>query len=143
VPYWFEARLGALAEGSYKITVNDGAVGETLAVAEATNAGPDDFLYAAIDAVTVDRQEGSSDLIAKIEGRFTNSCMVMDELRLIDNGKTINLLPIMKMEDGDDCHAIELDFRRMVTLPESVTAGRHLLHVRSLNGKAVNYLFSK
>jgi hypothetical protein len=142
VPYWNEIRLGVLAKGSYKVTLNQGDLQETLSVAEATNAGPDDYLYAAIDAATVSRQDDSTEQFVKIEGRFTNSCMVLDEVRLVDTGKTINVLPIMRME-GDDCGPIEVEFRRMVKVPDTVTPGRHLLHVRSLNGKAVNYLFTK
>jgi hypothetical protein len=81
-------------------------------------------------------------LVASLEGRFTNSCMVWEDLKVQDNGKTVNVLPIMKLE-GTNCVAGEFPFKKTIALPESIVAGRHLLHVRSLNGNAVNHLFYK
>ena len=143
VPYWQEVNLGVLSIGEYKIEIPSSNLQETMLVTEAPSAGPDDYLYAAIDAAAVDRAEDSTDYVVKLQGRFTNTCMVLTDIRVIDTGKSINVLPIMAMEDRDDCRATEVQFRRMVPLPTSVTKGRHLLHVRSLNGQAVNYVFSK
>jgi hypothetical protein len=143
IPYWQEVRLGRLAQGDYKISVAPSGLQERLDIAEAQNAGPDDYLYAAIDTAQVDRQDGSNTSVIKIAGRFTNSCMVMDEVRVIDTGKTINVLPIMHMEDLNDCQPVETEFRRMIELPATVSEGRHLLHVRSLNGVAVNHVFTR
>lgn len=140
IPYQFEVKLGILAEGTWSVELNSDVV-ENLEVAESTSAGPDDYLYAAVDAASVAADEAGN-LTATLQGRFTNSCMVWEDLRVQDNGKTINILPIMKIE-GENCTAGEFPFTRVVDLPESVTAGRHLLHVRSLNGNAVNHLFYK
>jgi hypothetical protein len=145
IPYWQEIRLGVLPEGTYQVQVA-GDLKESLAVAEATTSGPDDYLYAPIDAAAVDRQIDSNDYVIKLQGRFTNSCMVMSEIRVIDTGKTINVLPIMTMrepQDGEECGPVETEFRRMVSLPTTVVKGRHLLHVRSLNGQAVNAVFTR
>ena len=145
IPYWQEIRLGVLAEGTYKVRVA-GDLQESLEVTEATTAGPDDYLYAPIDSAAVDKQIDSSDYVIKLQGRFTNSCMMMSEIRVIDTGKTVNVLPIMTMQDpqdGEICAAVETEFRRMVTLPATVVKGRHLLHVRSLNGQAVNAVFTR
>jgi hypothetical protein len=143
VPYWQEIQLGVLPVGDYKIAVVGSAIGETMGVAESPSAGPDDFLYAAIDEAMVDRADDSDTYVVKLQGRFTNSCMVLTDIRVIDTGKTINVLPIMTMEDRDDCQPTEVQFRRMVDLPASVSKARHLLHVRSLNGQAINHVFSK
>lgn len=143
VPFWQEIHLGILSVGDYKISVPASSIHEAMHVAEAPSAGPDDYLYAAIDAAEVDRPLDSDSFVIKMQGRFTNSCMVLSDIRVIDTGRTINVLPIMTMEDRNDCHAVEVPFRRMVNLPISVTEGRHLLHVRSLNGQAVNHVFTK
>jgi hypothetical protein len=140
IPYQFEVKLGIMAEGSWSVELNNAAV-ENLEVAEATSAGPDDFLYAPVDAATVAIADDGS-LNATLQGRFTNSCMTWEDVRIDDNGKSVNILPIMKVE-GQDCVAGEFPFTKVVSLPETVTAGRHLLHVRSLNGNAVNHLFYK
>lgn len=139
IPYHFEVKPGVLSEGTWDIKLNDDNV-ENLEVAEATSAGPDEELYAPIDAVSVTTNDGR--LQAVLQGRFTNSCMAWQELRTEDNGKSINILPIMEVR-GEDCTAGEYPFTKVVDLPDSINAGRHLLHVRSLNGNAINYLFFK
>ena len=143
VPYWQEIRLGILSIGNYKVVVPGSAIQETMEIVEAPSAGPDDYLYAAIDAASVDKQDDSDGYNIKLEGRFTNTCMTLTDIRVIDTGKTINVLPIMTMADRDDCSPTEVQFRRMVSLPGSVVEGRHLLHVRSLNGQAVNHIFTR
>lgn len=140
IPYQFEVKLGILSEGLYTVKLNNAAV-ESLGVAEATSAGPDDYLYAPIDGASVATTDTGA-LQATLEGRFTNSCMVWDDLKVIDTGKTVNILPVMKIE-GSGCVAGEFPFKKVVDLPESVVSGRHLLHVRSLNGNAINHLFYK
>jgi hypothetical protein len=140
IPYQFEVKLGILSEGLYTVKLNNAAV-DSIDVAEASSAGPDDYLYAPIDGASVSTTD-TGVLQATLEGRFTNSCMVWDDLKVIDTGKTINVLPVMRIE-GDSCIAGEFPFKKIVNLPESVVAGRHLLHVRSLNGNAINHLFYK
>jgi hypothetical protein len=143
IPYSQEIRLGVLAEGDYEVVVKTSAVSESLSVAESTNAGPDDYLYAPVDAVNVERDPETGKLTAVLEGRFTDRCMEWDEVEVADDGATVVLLPKMAMRDDDSCGAAELPFKKRVDLPETIAEGRHLLHVRSLNGQAVNSLFTK
>jgi len=77
-----------------------------------------------------------------ISGRMPSTCMRIDELKLIDSGETLQLLPLASLEDRPDCRDAEQPFERTLDLPPKMTTGRHLLHVRSLNGKAVNVAFS-
>jgi len=141
IPYSLEVQLGVLPVGEYTIKAGTTATAEELGVAEATNAGPDDFLYAPVDEVVVLRDDATGALTAELKGRFTNSCMIWDEVLVQDNGKTVNILPIISMSE-ENCTAGESPFRKLVALPNTITSGRHLLHVRSLNGRAINYLFN-
>lgn len=141
VPYSVEVQLGVLPIGEYTLKAGVVPVAETMAVTEASSAGPDDFLYAPVDEVVVLRDEATGVLTAELKGRFTNSCMTWDNVVVQNNGKTVNLLPIIKMAE-DNCTPGEAPFRKLIELPSSITGGRHLLHVRSLNGRAINYLFS-
>lgn len=143
IPFNQEISLGMLPVGHYEILVLEGAIKESLDIAEATNAGPDDYLYAPVDSANVERDPQTNKLSAKIEGRLTNSCMRWREIKVIDTGKTINLLPILDVTDDGTCSPVEVPFSKVIDIPESVTNGRHLLHVRSLNGQAVNQLFYK
>lgn len=141
VPFTTEARLGIVKAGEYQVKNRDGET-QPLTVAPTLHAEPDDYLYAPIDNAIVDFDIYSRTHYAIIDGRFTNTCMKFEELRLINSGRTLQLMPIMKMEDRDDCRADEIYFREKVKLPRDMTLGRHLLHVRSLNGQARNVVFT-
>lgn len=145
VPYHFDVKLGVLPVGNYAVTVAAGGrtLTESMAVAEATSSGPDDYLYAPIDEVSVAAEPTTGKLTATLQGRFTRSCLVWDEVKVIDTGKTINVLPIMKLETQGPCDPAEIPFKKTIDLPGTIVPGRHLLHVRSLNGQAVNILFYK
>lgn len=142
IPFTSTVALGIVAKGKYQIEANNGRLNETLDVAEAHTSGPDDFLYAPVDSISILPTASKSHKDAVIEGRFTNSCMTFDEVRVINSGKTIEVLPIIKLEERPNCEVAESPFRKVVTLPEGLSVGRHLLHVRSLNGRSLNFVFS-
>jgi len=142
VPFSSTVSVGMLPKGEFTVT-SYGAAEEKLAVGEATSAGPDDFLYAPVDHASIAPTAASGQVSAVLEGRFTNSCMAIEEVRVIDSGKTLEVLPIMKVEDRSDCRSnVEIPFRKYVELPAGLGDGRHLLHVRSLNGRSVNTMFT-
>lgn len=141
VPFTTEVALGQVKIGEYTVASRGGEA-QPLEVNAAIHDGPDDFMYAPIDAVRVEKAPDGKRLQAVIEGRFTSSCMQFAELRLIDSGRTLQLLPIIVLLQQDDCRIVERPFREIVALPRGMTSGRHLLHVRSLNGKAQNTVFT-
>jgi hypothetical protein len=139
LPFTAEARVGQLPRGEYSVQAN-GVDAEQLAVSFGVRPGPDEFLYAPIERARVEAKADGT-LRGIIEGRFTNTCMKLDETRVIDSGKTIEILPIIEMVDRDDCTAAEVPFSWTFDLPGSAGEARRLMHVRSLNGKAVNVVF--
>jgi hypothetical protein len=142
VPFFSEVSLGVMPTGEFKIE-SLGAALEKLDVAEASSAGPDEFLYAPVDHVKIEFNEAKQVYTAQLDGRFTNSCMKIKEVNVINSGKTLEVLPKMEMaQNPGGCSTDEVPFSWKVDLPQSLTQGRHLLHVRSLNGKAVNQMFS-
>lgn len=141
VPFTTEVRIGPVKAGDYKIE-SIGAETQSLEVNVAIQNGPDDFLYAPVDSARVDMHPDSDTYTAVIAGRLTNTCMSFVELRLIDTGRTLQLLPIVKLAEGADCQAEEVTYEKTVRLPTGMSVGRHLLHVRSLNGKAQNAVFT-
>lgn len=141
VPFTSEARLGILPTGGYRVS-SAGVADAPLRVSEATSAGPDDFLYAPIDAADVRLDADRGVYVATIRGRLTSNCMVWDRLQLLDQGKVKVLLPILQNVGAQtSCDGTAAAYEREIDLP-SMTAGRYLLHVRSLNGKAVNSVFT-
>jgi hypothetical protein len=143
IAYSNELRIGHLPEGKFTVVANEGAVKESLPVAAATSAGPDDFFYAPLDQVSVHRTPGAMQQYVLLEGRFTNTCMKIVDVRIIDNGKSVNVLPIMNEKiEGPECKQAEIEFKVPVDLPAGMQYGRHLVHVRSLSGRSHNVLFS-
>jgi hypothetical protein len=141
VPYTTEVPLGILPHGSFRLSA-PGVAAQTLDVSEATNAGPDDHLYASVDTVRIEPDVEHQRYLGILQGRFTNTCLKWDDVQLIDSGRTLEVLPIVSMKDGPDCRAAELRFSWMLELPATMTPGRHLLHVRSMNGKSANAMFT-
>jgi hypothetical protein len=139
VPFSSEVKLGILSMGDYRIMTNRGNLESTLNVALSTNAGPDDFLYAPVDRAWIEKTDDGS-LTAILEGRFTNTCLGFEEIRVIYSGKTIELLPIIRFNDTGDCVEQEVPFRKIHPM-SFLLPGRYLLHVRSLNGQAINSVF--
>jgi hypothetical protein len=143
VPFAEEINLGVLPFGTYQVNVNQNqALSADLEVEEATSSGPDEFLYAPVDNVLIDRVAQSMQMVATLSGRFTDSCMKMVDVKVIDSGKTLQVLPIIEVEDLPACLDGLFPYKQTFKLPKTMSSGRHLLHVRSLNGKAINELFS-
>lgn len=140
IPYQLEVDIGLLPVGNFKVLTSRDTLQQDFTVHEALTAGPDDFSYAPIDSIQVKNMPNKESQIAVIEGRYTNSCMTMKEIKVIDSGATIEVLPIVTIT-GDTCADILVPYRQVVELPKDMSVGRHLLHVRSLNGRAMNYVF--
>jgi hypothetical protein len=144
VPFTNEVRLGVLPQGDYTVVTNSGALSERLEVKEALNAGPDDYLYAPVEAVTVHEisTDSNGNYIAFLTGRFTTNCMAWDSTKVVTAGKTVALQPIIKMLDLPVCEDATIPFRIAVDLPRNLADGRNLLHTRSLSGRSVNTVFT-
>ena len=142
VPFSSESNIGVMPVGLFSVA-SPGAMEEKLQVTEATSAGPDEFLYAPVDSTKVTFDETTGTHRGILEGRFTNTCMRIKEVTVINSGKTLEVLPKMEMvETPSGCQTTEVPFSWTVDLPREISQGRHLMHVRSLNGKSVNKMFS-
>lgn len=141
VPFSNDVRLGVLPHATFTVKAH-GAPEMPLTVKEALNGGPDDYFYAPVDAARVEFDFEANAYVATIGGRLTNSCLEWSDLKVIDQGGVFVLMPMLAMRQDAVCVAVETPFERKVALPGRLSAGRHLLHVRSLNGKAVNTMFS-
>ncbi len=140
--------LGTLPRGDYTVVTNNGWLVEVLPVKEAPTSGPDDYRYADVTDVWLDyapdltlaataAPDNQYRYSAVIEARQRSSCEALDRLELIDSGRTLELLPIMKMTADVECHPVDEVFQTRVLLPE-MDNGRYLLHVRASDGQSVN-----
>ena len=141
VPYTEVVNVGSLPKGDYTVKTL-GLDGTVISIAQSTNSGPDDFLYAPVDTVNVTVMPEQQKIELEIRGRFTNTCMTSDKVNVIDSEDTLEVLPVIKVADRPDCHEEEFSYKPMIVELPWRKAGRYLAHVRSLNGKSANHVFS-
>ena len=141
VPWTQTVDLGVLSAGTYQIKVGATGESEKLAIKPASTVSPDDHVYAPVDSVDVLVNPAGHSIIATLRGRFATRCAEFDEFRVIDSGKTIQVLPIVKAGSARNCsEQRETSYEQQLELPWR-DAGRYLVHVRTLNGQSVNHVF--
>ena len=134
-----ELKLGVLPHGTYDVDSLGDAHG-VLRIEEASHAGPDDHIYAPIEKVSIDSY--TADLIkVRLEGRYSPKCIVWKQPKIEVTGSTMQLLPIVEIDQSPECRASEARFVKTFEFPVHVESGRYLLHTRSLNGNAINEMF--
>ncbi len=138
IPYVQTVNLGILQPGRYEVLLEQNGKTTkpvaTLPVAVARTKSPDDFLYAPITETHFD----SARVNLVLGGFFTNSCMVFNHVKthVLDN-QVIEILPIVDLERALNCAQVANEFSVSVSL-KNIPHGRYLLHIRSLNGQAIN-----
>lgn len=134
VPFMESVKLGALPAGQLNLLVANQTA--QMKVTQAGSNSIDDYLYGKVRHVRV---EGTS-LILEIE--HPSTCIVLDRIEHIYNGKdTCAILPIMK-QVHEECPRTPRTFEYRFEIPKEYLEKEKLLfHVRSLEGKSVNYLF--
>lgn len=140
VPWTQVIDLGKIPAATYSVHVGSSGEAANLVIKESHTVQPDDYVYAAVDSVAVQVDAAQQQISAVLHGRFSNRCSEFDGVNVIDNGKTIDILPIMKSKDTRTCERSNEPFEYKVVLPWK-DPGRYLLHIRSLNGQAVNHVF--
>jgi hypothetical protein len=130
--------LGMLKAGTYTvIQATDGTNLGTVSVAQSRTESADDYIYAPIDQSFLHQHGQQAEVL--LTGSFMSNCMHMDEVKVSVQEKAIVVQPIAKMDDRNGCLRGKFPFSKSVKV-EGLTKGRYLLHVRSMNAKAVNSL---
>ncbi|MEQ1663975.1 MAG: hypothetical protein ABL927_01210 [Bdellovibrionales bacterium] len=140
VPFTETVQVGIMGANNYKVkdAISQKELG-TLPVSLAKNSGPDDHLYASVSDAYVGVIDGS-DRVIILQGEFPGDCWRLKEKKVIQDGKNVLVvLPIIEKFRNDKCNDVRIPFISTAALP-TVNAGRFLLHVRSLNGAAINKL---
>lgn len=141
VPFVNVIDLGILPAARYKIFDKMGkAEIAAMSVLVAKSSAADDFLYAPVaDSDVVASPDGKEHLLT-LKGNFTNRCSALKEVIVNRYAETIVVQPIMTYTgEGRDCPYSKVRFQFSVPLKEKLTSAM-LLHVRVMNGKAVNKL---
>lgn len=141
VPFTETVHLGVMDKGNYKITVNKKSqfqIASSIKIAESTSNSVDDFNYAYVDYV--EKELGSN--IVKLKGFNPSDCFVLDKVDYVSNGSdTYSVLPKMK-QVSSFCPMKLVPFSYEFEVPKELNAPKVLLHVRTMNGNAVNSIFN-
>ena len=141
VPYTKTIPVGILDEGTYAIQFagDSGSARElgSITIHPSANGGQDDFVYAPVEELRVDRGELGQPHSLTLSGTFTDTCMDLADVKVMTRtADVVEVLPIVKFA-GEGCKAEKRSFTRTVWLPGTIR-GERLIHVRALDGQSIN-----
>lgn len=138
VPFSQVVYVGLLDAGVY--TVVDASTGTekgSLPVVKSSNLGPDDHLYAPVSDAFATRNGKVS---VTLNGTFTNSCLKVTDVKASLNNSNVILVQPIAEKSGSVCDEGKFPYQVTKEIEADIDPGRYLLHVRSLNGQAINKL---
>jgi hypothetical protein len=97
----------------------------------------DDYLYAPVSQAFFQQKGAVSEVL--LAGEFTSDCLSIDQVKVTIEPDVIVLQPIAKVESRPNCKSGRFAFSKVVPI-DLIPKGRYLLHVRSMNGNAINSL---
>lgn len=139
VPYTTVVDVGILPPGSYDVKLigeqKRQKVMENLSISAAGDSaiGPDEALYALAEEVSL-----SNDILT-IKGKIPGACTTLKEVKVLARKKNIiEVLPLLDTANMTaPCSEKFVEFEKEIAF-KSPWQGRTLIHVRSLNGRALN-----
>ncbi len=144
VPFTLDVRVGQLPMGTYNILYNSN--GDQLSqrgfkVSKALAPTVDSLPYANVTGVYMSEfVSAGTSASATIRGTLSSSCVHLDEVKVVQQGDVFVVLPTIRVENKI-CLQFLRPFEKTVVLG-AAPIGRYLTHIRSMNGKAVNHVFS-
>lgn len=142
VPFVAVAPIGHLAAKRYAITANNGPhqLTSSLKVNEPESTDVDNYVYAHIESVS--KIDGTRKVV--LTGTNPSDCLELKNISFIVNEKnnTVSVLPIMQ-QIRTSCPQMPSNFKYTVRVPHSVQEDKVMLHIRSMDGHAINYLFEE
>lgn len=146
VPWITTVNLGALNRGTYSIYVENPRGGFTpfvdLVVSASLTGRMDDFRYAYVKSTFV--SESTRFPTLTINGAFNLTCMEIAEVRTSESSDAIVVQPIVRLRTDVPCgHPYApIPFSYRVKLRPR-TDRLTLVHVRSVNGQAINQVIGR
>lgn len=130
--------VGLLKKGEYSL-VQEGQVGVLGKIGVRANVteAPDDFQYAPISQAFFQSKNGQNKVY--LTGDFPSRCLRLKEIRTQVQTDVLLVQPIVEVDPNIPC-TVEKSHYEAVAEVGPMAPGRYLLHVRSMNGKAVNNL---
>lgn len=141
VPWTTPVNLGILPAGHYTLSVEspDGSMRSFggLEVFTASTHQRDDFTYAYVNGAIVSRDQPLP--VLTISGAYSLTCMELAEVRVGEKNGVIVVMPIVRLREGEPCGYpfAPIPFTTRITL-DPKTPDHTLVHIRSMNGQALN-----
>lgn len=145
VPYTKIVDAGILSPGKYTIMVEDSRAKAmdgsprlapigAIDIAESSNVGPDDYLYAPVTEAYLEKDKP----VMVLRGLTTSTCMKLKEIKVTPQKENtvVVIQPIVDMAQGQPCSQIAVPFEVRVNVPTSDKPT--LFHIRALNGHSLN-----
>jgi hypothetical protein len=130
--------LGILNAGTYTVVQEtDNRVLGKIDVRAAIKQEPDDSLYAPVSQAFFDSSKGANSVY--LTGEFPLSCMKIKQVNFNVQSDVLVVQPIAEVNLGLPCNKGSFPFN-VSTNVGAMKPGRYLMHIRSMNGKAVNNL---
>lgn len=148
-PYETEVSLGQLDAGDYEIQFLKDSESHTVGsrrfnVAVAEGSDIDNFTYAAIsDVMSQNIFFDNEPVRVAIQGSTNFSCeQLAEDIRVEKQDDVFVVMPIIVEQDRSvPCRRERHEFRREIDLGK-LRAGKYLVHVRSMSGKAMNRILN-
>jgi hypothetical protein len=142
IPFVQEISVGRLAAGTYQFVftkVGAGRFARKMSVSKNITPGIDSLPYAAVSAVQAqDVISSMNNLKVTLSGVLNSTCTTLDkDVKVMREDDVLVLLPTVKVRHNVPCAQTLVPFERQLDLG-TLPPGIHLIHTRSMNGKAVN-----
>ena len=138
IPFTHTVSLGIVPAGEYSIL--DATSGQSLgklSVAIAKSTSADDFLYASVTDANVTTDESNQKTLV-LTGTFPDKCMTIKDTKFHYTKDAIVVQPIAdRVEDPKGCPEGRYPFTKTYALSSGLR-GVALLHIRVMNGQAIN-----
>ena len=138
IPFAQVTEWGMLKDGNYKVfdSVSGKMLGQ-MPINRAKVSEADDYLYAPVADAFI-REAGGKHLLS-LNGAFSTRCMKLKEVKIHYYPEVVVVQPIAEMLESRDCKTEKVRFQYEAPLKEGLN-GTALLHVRSIDGQAINKL---
>ncbi len=142
VPFNQVVDLDRLPSSNYEVQdTNSGKYLGNLPVVTAVTPVADDFVYAPVEEAMILEERGGKGPTLYLTGNFPSKRMKIKEVRVLNYHDVVVVQPIVEVSKSADAEDALLAARPRFEFKQALTnlpKGNFLLHVRSMNGKAVN-----
>ncbi|MCB0406367.1 MAG: hypothetical protein KDD51_16415 [Bdellovibrionales bacterium] len=142
VPYHQTIEVGVLPASSYQVvdTKEERTLGKlSIARTPEGGVGTDDYLYAPLQDAYISGLKRKPYLT--LRGTFANNCIQFKDIKVGYKNDVLIVQPIVEKKNGNYCKDGSFPFTKRLRLKQNFKR-EFLLHARSMNGQAINKVYT-